>query len=192
MIKSYTSLKPKTIVYQGKTNKDHEIVIRYPMKTDSAEMLRYINTLSKEQTFILFQGEQLTIKEETAYLRSLLNKMKKGNAMMLLVFYHNQLIGESNVEMRDKATKHEGSFGISIAREFRNEGIGKILIQVTLDEAKKTLSNIRIMTLGCFANNPLAYELYKKFNFIEYGKLPKGILHKGTYIDHIFMYKQAQ
>ena len=185
------SMKPGTIIYTGKTKKGKEIIIRYPVKTDAVEMQRYINALSKEQTFILFQGEQMTLKEETSYLTSLLKKMNKGESMMLLVFHNNQLIGESSVEMKERAAKHEGSFGISVSKEFRGEGIGRLLMHLTLEEAKKNLANLRIVTLGCFADNMLAYAMYKKFGFIEYGILPKGILRKRQYVDHIYLYKKV-
>jgi len=183
-------MKPKSSVYKGITKKGNEIIIRYPNKTDATEMLGYINTLSKEQTFILFQGEQLTLKEESRYLTSLLKKMKKGLVVTLLVFHDKTLIGVSGVEMKEKAEKHVGSLGISVANTFRGEGIGKILMELTLEEAKKNLPNLQITTLGCFADNIVAYAMYKKFGFMEYGKLPKGLLHKGSPEDHIYMYKE--
>ena len=45
-----------------------EIVFRYPQKEDAEAMARYINTLSKERTFISFQGEQITLEFEVERL----------------------------------------------------------------------------------------------------------------------------
>ena len=62
-------------------------------------------------------------------------------------------------------------------------------MEAVLKEAKK-LKGLKIIDLGVFGNNPVARNLYKKMGFIEYGNLPKGILHKDKLVDHIYMYKE--
>jgi len=32
--------------------------------------------------------------------------------------------------------------------------------------------------------------MYEKFGFKKYGCLPGGVLHKGKYVDHLYMYKK--
>jgi len=182
-------MKPGMIVYRGRTEKGTEIVVRYPDKDDAPEMTRYINTLSNEYTYILFQGEQNTLKQEKTYLRSLLKKIKEQKAIYLLVFHDDMVIGGSDLTMKEKAEQHVGSFGISVAREFRGQGIGKLLMNLVLKEANTHLQNLRICVLGVFSDNDLAASMYQKFGFIQYGKLPKGLKHKDCYVDHIFMYK---
>lgn len=182
----------RKIVFEGKTKKGTSIVIRYPNQEDAQEMCDYINTLSLEQTFIAFQGEQNTLESETKYLNELLEKIEKRKAVLLLVFCDGKLIGNSGIDLRDKAMSHEGVFGISIAKDFRGEGIGKILMTHVLEEAEKNLPELKIITLGVFSDNDLAYEMYEKFGFKEFGRLPKGIKHKKEYVDHIYMYKNVR
>jgi RimJ/RimL family protein N-acetyltransferase len=182
-------MKPGTIVYKGKTKIGTDILIRYPAKTDVMEMTRYINTLSKERTFVRFQGEQQSIQEERKYLRSLLKKIKERKAITLLIFHDGLLIGSSGIEMRDKAEYHVGNFGISIAKDYRGEGMGTLLMRLVLEEAKKHLPNLKLCVLGVCEGNDIAHAMYKQFGFIEYGKLPKGVKHKEEYVDHIYMYK---
>lgn len=177
------------VVFEGKTEKGLDVIIRYPKKTDVKIMFDYINTLSKEQTFIRFQGEQISFEEEEKFISSMLKKIAANTGVQLLVFHKNQLIGVSDITMKDRVEKHEGVLGITIAKDFRGQGIGKLLIEQILKEAIKSLPQLRIITLGIFENNPTALNLYKKFGFVEYGRLPKGLIHKGSYIDHIYMYK---
>ena len=122
----------------------------------------------------------------------MLEKIEKKKAIQLLVFLDDKLIGISGIEMEDKTSAHEGVLGISIAKEYRRQGIGKKLIKLVIDEAIKNLPQARIITLGVFGNNPLAMGMYKKFGFKEFGKLPEGILYKGQYVDHIYMYKKVR
>lgn len=179
------------IIFQGVTKKGKSIVVRYPKEGDAEAMWAYINQLSKEQTFILFQGEEIAFKDEEEYLKKTLEKIEKKKAVQLLVFSNDKLVGISEVNLRDRAIAHEGVFGISVSKEYRGEGIGKKLMELVLKEAKKNLLQLRIVTLGVFSNNLLAIKIYKKFGFKEFGKLPAGILHKGKYVDHIYMYKKV-
>lgn len=178
------------IIYQGKTNKGKALVIRYVMNEDLEKLLKYINTLSKEQSFIRFQGEQMTLEEEKKYLEDFLKKQKARKAIKLLVFIKDELIGVADINLEDKISSHVGVFGITVKKEFRGEGIGKILMDLTIKEAQKNLMGLRIITLGVFSNNPLAKSIYEKFGFKEYGCLPEGVLHQGKYVDHLYMYKK--
>lgn len=112
--------------------------------------------------------------------------------MLLLAESNNKIIGVSDIRMKSRIASHIGTFGISMAKDFRGKGIGKKLMQVVIQEAKKNLTGIRILELECFASNPTAPLLYKSCGFKEYGRLPKGLSRKGEFIDDILMYKEIQ
>jgi RimJ/RimL family protein N-acetyltransferase len=177
------------IIYEGKSKKGTKYTVRYPQVGDAELMLDYVNILSAERTFISFQGEQLSLASEVEYINSQLERIKNKKSVHLLVFTGRKLIGISSIDLKDRASAHEGVFGISIAREYRGQGIGKRLMELIIDEAIKNLSGLKIISLGVFANNPDAIRMYENFGFKEYGKLPKGLLYRGDYIDHIYMYK---
>lgn len=185
-------MKPGEIVYQGKIKNGQEVIIRYPLESDLINLTNYINTLSKEETFILFQGEQLTVDYEKKYLKSLLEKMSKKKKIVLMVFIADKLVAESSIEMRDRAENHIGRFGIAVAKNFRGLGIGRLLMKTILDEAKKEIPNLKILVLGCFSNNITALKMYDNFGFKKYGVLPEGIKRKGQYVDDICMYKKIR
>lgn len=185
-------MEPGKTVYQGRTKSGRDIIIRYPTKDDLKSLWEYINTLSKEQTFIRFQGKEITLEEEEKFLNNELKKISEGKAVQLLTFTGNQLIGVADINMQEEAEKHIGSFGLTVAKDFRNEGIGTKLTEIALNEANKHLVGLQIIILGVFANNPVAINLYKKFGFVEFGNLPNGLLHQGKLVDHIYMYKTVE
>ena len=185
-------MEPGDIVYQGKTSTGTPLVIRYPQSDDLDDLLSYINTLSKEKTFIRFQGEQLTLSEEKKYLDIMLDKLQKQEEVHFLAYSDNKLIGSAGIKLKDKVEKHIGEFGISIKRYYRSQGIGSFLTRQVLKEAEKNLPDLKIVTLSVYSNNPIAKAMYEKFGFREYGKLPKGILHRNKFVDHIFMYKPVR
>jgi ribosomal protein S18 acetylase RimI-like enzyme len=178
------------VVLKTKSKKGNKVVIRYPTAKDLQAMTDYINALSTERTFILFQGEQNTIEEEKKFLDAVLKGIEEKTRIYLIAERNGAMIGAAGIELFQKAQKHVGLLGISIAKEFRGEGIGNALMRAALEEGKKHLSDFKVCILGVFADNTLAKNMYEKFGFKEYGKLPKGVKHQDHYDDEIYMYKE--
>lgn len=177
------------VVYTGLSKNNLEITLRYPKDGDEIAMLDYVNSISREETFILLQGHQYSLDEEKDYLTKKLESISKHKAIQLLAFTKNELLGIGSIELKEHAESHVANFGISIAKEYRNQGIGKILMEKCLEEAIKNLPNLKIITLSCFASNPTAINLYYKMGFKEFGKLPQGLKRKGEFSDEILMFK---
>ena len=181
-------IKTGKILFQGSSNNGN-FSIRYPAPDDAAAMCRYINELSQEKTFILFQGEEITLEFEQGYLESQLKKIDNHMAVQLLAVAGEQIIGISGIEAKGRVESHIASFGISVARSWRGLGIGSKLMELVLEETRIQLPAIEIVTLGAFANNATAIRMYEKFGFQECGRLPRGIIHRGKYVDHLSLYK---
>lgn len=179
------------IVYTGKTKTGKDIVIRYPGIGDEREMWRYINELSKEKTFVRFQGEEISQEEEKDYLTLQLKRIEDKKSVTLLAFWGEELIAISDINMKDKTQKHIGSFGISVAKDFRNEGIGKLLMKKVFEDGKKNISGLKIVILEVYAKNSIAKRIYEGFGFRQYGLLPNGIVRNNTFEDAILMYKNV-
>ena len=137
------------IVFKGKTNKGVDILVRYPEKGDADAMLKYVNELSKEQTFVGFQGEEISEEKNKEYLFSHLNKIKDKKAILLLAFAKGRLIGISSLNSGEIVkSSHVGYFTISVAKDFRSQGIGRVLMTSVLNEAQKIIFNLKINLLG--------------------------------------------
>jgi RimJ/RimL family protein N-acetyltransferase len=180
------------IVYQGKTKKGKDIIIRYPQLGDEAEMLKFINQISDERTFVRYQGEHETLESEVKYLGSVLDAIKNHKEVRLLVFSNDQLIASTDIHLLDKTEKHIGIFGIILNKDFRGEGLGTLLMELILKEAEKEIPDLKIVTLEVYSTNLIAQGLYKKMGFVQYGLLPKGIYRAGTFEDAILMYKNIK
>lgn len=177
------------IVFEGKTKKGTEILVRYPEIDDVEEMMNFINELSKEKTFIRYQGEQETLESETKYLKSRLEDIQNKKAVHLLAFSGNKLIASTEIHLQDKTEKHVGVFGISVIKDYRGEGLGKILMELVLKETKENIPGIKIVSLKVYSTNEIGRYLYKKLGFVEYGTLPNGIVRGDKFEDEIMMYK---
>ena len=115
-------------MFQGKTNKGIEILIRYPQVGDAQAMTDYINALSDERTFITYQGEHETLDSESSFLNAKLKKIENKKSVMLLAFSDDKLIGIAGIDLDIRTQRHIGTLGISIAKDYRGKGVGKILL----------------------------------------------------------------
>ena len=172
----------------SKTGK--EILFRYPTIDDAKKLMNYINKLSAERTYILMQGVQKTLEDEKKWLQSFLEHQDRK--VIISAFYKNKLIGVSAIELKDGAKNHVGGFGITVAKDFRGEGIGKKLMELVLNESIKHIKGLKIIQLEVFGENKLAQNMYQKFGFQEFGRLPQGVKRLNRYDDAILMYKKVK
>jgi putative acetyltransferase len=166
-----------------------DVTIRYPRHGDAPALLAYINTLSVEQTFLLVQGEQLTLEQEQDWLRNRLEEITSGDLVHLLLVAGDRVVGSAGVSRGKGIERHVGTLGIALSADFRGIGLGSRLLQAILGEAERQLDGLRIVQLHVFGNNDLANRLYVKHGFIEFGRLPGGVLHRGQYVDGVYMYR---
>jgi RimJ/RimL family protein N-acetyltransferase len=163
-------------------------LFRYPTIDDAEQMLRYINAISLEQTYINMQGEQLTIDAEIAWLTTQLREIEAGNTVQLLSVLDDEIIGVAGIHRQSHVAHHTGVLGISVAKAYRGLGIGRSLMTTLIAEAKARISGLSIISLDVFGSNEPGIHLYQSLGFLEYGRLPGGIIHQGNEVDRISMY----
>jgi len=178
------------------TTKNNQVAtLRYPTLDDVAELTRFINTFSLEDSFTRFSGEQMTLAEEESYLVSELESIAAGNTVKLFCFVNEKMAGVCDVH-RDESLltrkQHTGILGLIIAKEFRGEGIGEQLIRATISESKKRISRLQLIKLDCFATNSPALSLYQKVGFQEVGRIPKALFYKNGYDDEVLMFLELE
>lgn len=168
------------------TKKNRRVALRVPRKRDVEELMRYINALVEEDTFIS-QTKKVTRKQEGKYLAKRLKAIKKVRGFNILVEYKGKIIAHGEVTRAGMRREHLGELGISVVKGFRDEGLGTVLIKEMLRLAKEFLK-LNIVYLYVYANNKRARYFYKKIGFRECGRIPKAILYRGKYVDQVFMY----
>jgi RimJ/RimL family protein N-acetyltransferase len=168
------------------SKKGNTVVFRHLHPQDLDAMLSYINELIEEDTYIGMYGEKLTRAYEQEFLNESLKEIKEGVKRHIVVEVNGHYVGSAEVRAAHLRRKnHTADIGISLAKEFREEGIGTALMQVIIQEAKQM--GLRILTLGCFENNPRALHLYERMGFITVGIVPEAIYFKGKYVGEVIM-----
>jgi RimJ/RimL family protein N-acetyltransferase len=178
-------------MYQFQSKSGKTITLRPPTLADVQIMLDYINEIGREDIYVNVNPDDLYIYvEEEFFVRDVVVKINLNKCIYYLAFDQNTIIGSCSIFKYDKRRRHLGLFGITLRKDYRNDGIGYQLSQIVINDAIRTL-NLRTIILEVFAPNQVAYRLYQKLGFKEYGILPDGLSYKDGFIDGILMYKRV-
>ncbi len=153
---------------------------------DIDELLRFINDLVDEDTFITMT-ERLTREEESKWLSERLKAIEEGRGLTLLALQDERVVASAGVDRMGGRGGHVGGLGIAVSRGFRDEGIGTELVKKMIALAKEFLK-LKMLVLHVFGNNERALYVYRDVGFKECGRIPAGIFYKGEYIDDVLMY----
>lgn len=114
------------------------------------------------------------------------------NSILLVAEHKNQLIG--NIDLTGSARlkmKHTATIGMGIREEWRNQGLGRCLIEATIDWAKND-TEIELIWLDVYASNELGYNLYKNTGFIVSGTVKGFFKEEQGYKDKVQMYQHIK
>lgn len=193
------------IFFLQKDPKGELVILKDGTKVTLIYELKEIKKINPKQ-IMLWQNSLVTeyvhnnqkipwnLKEAKQKLNDMQKQIKDKNAIAIYVFDNKQMIGNISINRNKGKQDHFAGLGISIAKDYRNKGLGQILINKAIELAKKELKDINFIQLGCYKNNSLGIGLYKKCGFKEVAKLPKVLQwkppgqNKMQYKDEIIMH----
>lgn len=83
-------------------------------------------------------------------------------------------------------TRHCGSIGIMVHRDYQDKGVGSALMEAALNVADNWLMLVRV-ELTVFADNERAIHLYEKYGFEKEGLRRMAAVRNGVYDDEYAM-----
>ena len=150
-----------------------ELLVRNAVASD-ARALRDIMQRTHAQTDYLlsYPDEQSVGDEQEA--RSLEETERSGNEVELVAIIDGHIVGSAGVSAVRSRRKvaHRARFGISILKEYWGMGIGRVLMEVSIDCARQ--AGYTQLELEVVADNERAVSLYRCAGFEEYGRNPRG------------------
>ncbi len=170
-----------------KKGKTIHVKFRYPRMSDTEEIMRYINAVTRETEF-LRNNKRVTRKEEAKWLRDTINAMKTGKKIYIVAEINGRISGSGSVESMGGAGSHVGILGIALREKYTNMGIGTRLIELLMNEAIKI--GIEVIKLSHYENNKRARHVYEKLGFRHAGVIPKARKSRnGKYHGEAIMYR---
>ncbi len=168
---------------------DRACVIRPATLEDSDAVLDIHTDVISEGAYFIAVSEEFTRTTEEQY--EWMQKRLKNERDTLIVA---EMVGEVVgwivfIAQERKRMAHTGSFGLMIRKEYRDRGLGRMLVSALLEWAEKN-PLIEKVSLGVFSTNQRAISLYKSLGFLEEGRKVKEFkFNENEYVDDILMYK---
>ena len=165
------------------------LILRTLERGDLGGLLKFVNMLSREDTFVGFSGEKVTRKFEEKWLKGRLDEQRKGTGIVVVAVDGKKIVGTCGM-FRGRLKKrgmHRGEVGVMIRKEYRGRGIGTAMFEEVVKKAREW--KLRLLVLSAFADNEKALGLYRKMGFRECGRIPGALFRKGKYSDEIWLWK---
>ena len=156
-----------------------ECFLRNGTESDGRAVFDNFNLTHGETDYLLTYPDEnsFDVMQESQFLKE---KSESENEIEIVAIVNNVVVGSAGIEAVGKKYKvrHRAEFGISVAKEFWNLGIGQALMAACI-ECARAAGYIQL-ELNVVSENVRALSMYKKAGFVEYGRNPKGFCSRET------------
>ena len=150
-----------------------ELLVRNASASDACALRYVMQRTHSETDYLLSYPDEQSIDDEQE-ARSLEEIERSGNEVELVAVIDGRIVGSAGVSAVRSRRKvaHRACFGISILKEYWGMGIGRVLMEASIDCARQ--AGYTQLELEVVAGNERALSLYQRVGFEEYGRNPRG------------------
>lgn len=162
-------------------------MIRKGQVSDAQNILDFGFKVAGESPFLQLTPEEMK-QMDLAYEEKWIKSFEANGGVLLVAEVEGQIVGLLNLNRGARLrTRHTGVMGISVRKDYWNQGIGTKLIQSVLEWAKEQ-DGLEIIHLSVLKHNERAIYVYKKMGFQIVGERPRNLKYEdGTYADDVLM-----
>lgn len=163
-----------------------QVTLRPAEPSDAEQILAYLDQMAGESENVTFgPGEfGMSVEEEQAHLRQ---SAESPTGLYVLAEIAGEIAGTLTFSTGKRPrTRHAGEFGISVLRKYWGLGLGNRMLAYLIDWARQT-GTIRKINLRVRVDNLPAIHLYKKYGFVQEGRLTREFYLHGEFVDTYMM-----
>ena len=159
----------KTVLLAG----GQELLVRNASASDARALRDVMQRTHAETDYLLSYPDEQSVDEEQE-ARSLAETEHSNNEVELVAVVDGKIVGSAGVSAVRSRRKvaHRARFGISILKEYWGMGIGRVLMEASINCARQ--AGYTQLELEVVADNERAVSLYRRAGFEEYGRNPRG------------------
>lgn len=159
----------KTVLLAG----GQELLARNAVASDARALRDTMRRAHAQTDYLLSYPDEQSVDDEQE-ARSLEETERSGNEVELVAIIDGRIVGSAGVSAVRSRRKvaHRARFGISILKEYWGMGIGRVLMEASINCARQ--AGYTQLELEVVADNQRAVSLYRRAGFEEYGHNPRG------------------
>ena len=168
-----------------KLKNNQEIYIRECTVDDADVILEYMKKVNSETKNLTREPDEftMTVEQERDFLERAVNSEHQH---MATAWLDDELICCAGIHGNGlKRLRHKVSLGISVLMKYHGLGVGTVMMEYLLLQAKKM--NKTKVELDVRADNPGAIHVYEKVGFKHEGVRERGFYVDGKYVDLVLM-----
>jgi RimJ/RimL family protein N-acetyltransferase len=158
------------------------VEIRPAQPRDAAQFIEVIRQVAAERRFIA--TEEVTWRPRM--YRKRFRRSRTDQAATLVAVAGGRVVGSIGIRREEwRTNRHIATFGMSILKEWRGQGIGSALLAEALRWARSV--GVEKVSLTVYPHNSGAVALYRKFGFVDEGRLSGQSKKSYGYDDEVIM-----
>jgi RimJ/RimL family protein N-acetyltransferase len=144
-----------------------------------------LDSVARERKWLIFL-EAPSYESSCAFLSAMMGQQ----GVMRLAMDGNSVVGWCDIRRHDATIMaHCGTLGLGVIEGYRGRGLGKRLMQATLDAVLESDLGIERVELSVFSTNARAQALYQSVGFAEEGRKIDARRVDGVSSDLLLMVK---
>lgn len=177
------NLEPKSV----KSKSGSGVVIRSAKVTDAEQIVKLSKAVAEEEIYELISGKEFNRSVDTDQ-KWIESHEANPNHIIIIAEVNSKVIAVLDfANGHRQRIAHVGDAGISIAKDFRDQGIGSLLMKALIEWAKDN-SAIEKIGLQVHSSNDRAIGMYKKMGFEIEGVRKRDLKYNdGHYVDTVVM-----
>jgi len=166
----------------------NEAIIRWPQKNDLKDMLKVLREWYREREANGEKKKRRNPKDKNWWLSRIITP-QKTKAITLVLEIDGKAVGMVDIKKNIHPASHTAILSIIfVAKKYRHKGLGKVLLQAAVSEARKILK-IKLIILEANADNTHAIKLYHSCGFQRAGLIKGARFFYGKYVGRLTMVK---
>ncbi len=159
-----------------------DVIVRPARPRDAASFLEMYASVAAERRFIRSE----VVRQPVRDYRSQFRRSWNDEGAHVVAVVGDRVIGHASVR-RDEhpVTRHVATLGMAVAADWRGRGVGTKLLSEVIRWGRSV--GVLKLLLSVYPDNEAAIALYRRFGFVEEGRLARQSRKSHGFEDEILM-----
>lgn len=169
-------------VFEGKTKDGRKLSVRPLMPSDAERAIEITDMVAKEVVYIGLSKFRPAVEDYADEIAD----YDPDARLVLAALVDGVMVGIIDCSRPSNPKRHHTmGMGMFLIEPYRSLGVGSVLLQLALDWGRA--KGLEKACLSVYNTNERAIGLYKKFGFVDCGRLHRQWKAGEQYMDEVFM-----